>query len=72
MLNNAWLFDNNLAKNLVSAAKVIPVLVDFAKKIEEFLDDMRSLFDGLGPESNPEVPLEDVLNISRDIPNLIG
>ena len=57
-------------KNLVLAAKVIPILVNFAEKMEELLEDMRSLFDGLALESNPLVPLENVPYISRDIPSL--
>ena len=50
VLNKAQLFDNNLVTNPVLAAKVIPILMDFAAKMEELLDDMRSLFDGLGLE----------------------
>ena len=72
MLNKARLFDNNLAKNPVSAAKVIPILVDFAEKMEELLDDIRSLFDGLAPEISLAVPLEHVPEISGDIPSLTG
>ena len=64
VLNKARLFNDNLATNLVSAAKVIPILVDFVAKMEELLDDMRSLFDGLGSEENQEVALENVSNIS--------
>ena len=71
VLNKARLFDN-MAKNPVSAVKVIPILVDFVEKIEELLDDMRSLFDGLAPEINLAVPLEIVFDISGDIPSLIG
>ena len=41
ILNKAWLFDN-LATHLVSAPKVIPILVDFASKMEELLNNMRS------------------------------
>ena len=72
VLNKAQLFDNNMAKNLVSVAKVIPILVDFAKKMEELLNNMRSLFDGLAPKSNPAIPQENVPDISEDIPSLIG
>ena len=61
-----------MAKNPVSIAKVIPIFVDFVEKMEELLDDMRSLFDGLAPESNLAVPLENVLDISGDIPSLTG
>ena len=52
VLNKARLFDNNLATNHVLAAKVISILVEFAAKMEELLDDMRSLFNRLGPEPN--------------------
>ena len=72
VLNKARLFDNNMAKNPVSATKVIPILVDFADKMEELLDDMRSLFDRLAPQGNPEVPLKNVLDISGDILSLSG
>ena len=58
VVNKARLFDANLAKNSVSARKVIPVLVDFAEKMEELLDEMRVLFDGL----QLEVPLIAVEN----------
>ena len=47
VLNKARLFDDNLANHLVSITKVILILVDFAKKMEELLQNMRSLFDGL-------------------------
>ena len=50
VVNKARLFDANLAKNPVTAGKVIPVLVDFAEKMEELLDEMRVLFDGLQPD----------------------
>ena len=50
VINKAKLFDANLAKNPVTAGKVIPVLVDFSEKMEELLDEMRILFDGLQPE----------------------
>ena len=68
-LNKAQLFYDNLATNPVLAAKIIPILVDFAAKMEELLDDMRSLFDGLGPKVNQEVPLENVPDISLEIGN---
>ena len=72
VLNKAQVFDNNMGKNPVLAAKIIPILVDFAEKMEELLDDMRSLFDGLAPEINLAVPLENIPDISRNIPNLTG
>ena len=71
MVNKAKLFDANLAKNPVTAGKVIPVLVDFAKKMEELLDEMRILFDGLQPEV-PPVTAENLLDISGEIPSLTG
>ena len=44
VVNKAQLFD---AQNPITAKKVIPVLVNFADKMEELLDEMRILFDGL-------------------------
>ena len=49
VINKAQLFDANLAQHPVTAKKVIPVLVDFADKMEELLDEMRVLFNGLLP-----------------------
>ena len=75
MLNKARFFHNNLATNPVSVAKVISILVDFSAKMEELLDDMRSLFDRLGPEPNQEVALEHVPDLSletADISSLTG
>ena len=69
VVNKARLFDANLAKNPVTAGKVIPVLVDFAEKMEELLDEMRVLFDGLQPEV-PPIAAENLPNISDDIPSL--
>ena len=43
VVNKAQLFDANLAQHSVTAKKVIPVLVDFADKMEELLDEMRVL-----------------------------
>ena len=71
VVNKAKLFDANLAKNPVTAGKVIPVLVDFAKKMEELLDEMRMLFDGLQPEV-PPVAAENLPDISGEIPSLTG
>ena len=68
VVNKARLFDANLAKNAVSAGKVIPVLVDFAKKMEELLDEMRVLFDKLQPEV-PPVATENLPNILGEIPS---
>ena len=53
VVNKAQLFDANLAQLPVTAKKVILVLVDFADKMEELLDEMRVLFDGLLPEVPP-------------------
>ena len=71
MVNKARLFDANLAKDPISAGKVIPILVDFAKKMEEFLDEMRVLFNGLQPEV-PLVVAENLLDILGEIPSLTG
>ena len=71
MVNKAQLFDANLAQHLVTAKKVIPVLVDFADKMEELLDEMRVLFDGLLPEV-PPVAVENLPDISGEIPSLTG
>ena len=53
IVDKAKLFDANLAKNPLTAGKVIPVLVNFAEKMEELLDEMRVLFDGLQSEVPP-------------------
>ena len=71
VVNKVKLFDANLAKNPVTAGKVIPVLVDFAEKMEELLDEMRILFDGLQPEV-PLVAAENLPDISGEIPSLTG
>ena len=47
VLNKARLFDEGFAKNQVTAAKVILVLIDINQKIEEILLNMRGLFKGL-------------------------
>ena len=65
------MFDANLAKNPVSARKIIPVLVDFAEKMEELLDEMQVLFDGLQPEV-PPVAVENLPESSGEIPSLTG
>ena len=69
VVNKAQLFDANLAQHLVTAKKVIPVLVDFADKMEELLDEMRVLFDGHLPEV-PLVAAENLPDISREVPSL--
>ena len=71
VVNKAELFDANLAQHPVTAKKVIPVLVDFADKMEELLDEMRVLFDGLLPEV-PPVAAENLPDISGEIPSLTG
>ena len=71
VVNKANLFDTNLTKNPVTVGKVIPVLVDFAEKMEELLDEMRMLFDGLQPEL-PPIAAENLLDISGEIPSLTG
>ena len=69
VVNKAQLFDANLAQHPVTAKKVILVLVDFADKMEELLDEMRVLFDGLLPEV-PPVAAENLPDISGEIPSL--
>ena len=71
IINKAKLFDANLAKNPVTAEKVIPVLVDFTEKMEELMDEMRVLFDGLQPEV-PSIAAENLPDISGEIPSLTG
>ena len=71
VVNKAQLFDANLAQHPVTAKKVIPVLVDFADKMEELLDEMRVMFDGLLPEV-PPVAAENLPDISSEIPSLTG
>ena len=71
VVNKAQLFDANLAQHPVIAKKVIPVLVDFADKMEELLDEMRVLFDRLLPEV-PPVAAENLLEISGEVPSLTG
>ena len=71
VINKARLFDANLAKNPITAGKVIPVLVDFAEIMEELLDEMRVLFDELQPEV-PPIAAENLLDISSEIPSLTG
>ena len=71
VVNKAQLFDANLAQHPVTAKKVIPILVDFADKMEELLDEMRVLFHGLLPEV-PPVAVENLPDISGEISNLTG
>ena len=69
VVNKTQLFDANFVQHLVTAKKVIPVLVDFADKMEELLDKMRVLFDGLLPEV-PPVAAENLPDISGEVPSL--
>ena len=71
MVNKSRLFNENLARNPVLARKVIPVLVDFAEKMEELLDEMKVLFDGLTPEV-PPVATENLPDISKKVFSLTG
>ena len=71
VINKAKFFDANLAKNPVMAGKVILILVDFAKKMEELLDEMRVLFDRLQLEV-PPIAAENLPDISGEIPSLTG
>ena len=50
---------------------MIPVLVDFADKMEELPDEMRVLFDGLLPEV-PPVAAKNLPEISGEVLSLIG
>ena len=70
-MNKAQLFDANLAQHPVTAKKVIPVLVDFADKMEELLDKMRVFFNELLWEV-PPVAAENLPDISGEIPSLTG
>ena len=71
VVNKTRLFDEVLAKHPVSAVKVIPVLVDFVEKMEELLDDMKILFEGLQPDV-PPIAIENLSNILGKIPSLTG
>ena len=71
VVNKARLFDANVAKNPVLAGKIIPVLVDFAEKMEELLDKMGVFFDGLQSEV-PSIAAENLPDILGEIPNLTG
>ena len=71
MVNKAQLFDASLAQHAITTKKVIPVLVDFADKMEELLDEIRVLFDRLLPEV-PPVATENLSDISGEIPSLTG
>ena len=71
VVNKVQLFDANLTQHPVTAKKVIPVLVDFADKMEELLDEMRVLFDGLLPEV-PPIAAENLPDISGEILSLTG
>ena len=71
VVNKAQLFDANLAQHPVAAKKVIPVFVDFADKMEELLDEIRTLFDGLQPKV-PPVAAENLPDISGEISSLTG
>ena len=64
VVNKARLFNSNMAIHLIFGAKVITMLIDFKQKMEEILDNMRSLFEGL--EAIQPTSLEMVLNISKN------
>ena len=73
ILNKAKLFDEGLAKNPVTTAKVIPVLVNFNQKMDEILMDMRALFEDF--EVDGLVSLDQVPNIcinTKELPMLQG
>ena len=69
VVNKARLFDENLARNPVSAGKVIPILENFVEKMEELFDKMRVLFEGLQPVI-PPVVAKNLSDISGGIPHL--
>ena len=71
VVNKARLFDENLPRNPILARKVIPILMDFAKKMEELLYEMRVLFEGLQPKV-PPIAAENLPDISEEIPSLTG
>ena len=71
VVNKAQLFDANLVQHPIAAKKVILVLVDFADKMEELLDEMRIVFNGLQPEV-PPVTVENLPDISGEIPSQTG
>ena len=71
VVNKAQCVNVNLAQHPVTAKKVIPVLTDFADKMEELLDEMRVLFDELLPEL-PPVAAENLPDISGEVPSLTG
>ena len=58
VINKAKLFDSNLVTNPISEAKIIGILVNFGQKIEEILNNMRSLFNGLSIALSQVTPLE--------------
>ena len=71
VLNKARLFDEGFGENLVIAAKVIPILVDFNQKMEEILLDMKDLFERL--EAQQLVPLDQLSTLSintKELPTL--
>ena len=73
MLNKARLFDEGFAKNPVTVAKVISVLVDFNLKMEEILLKMRGLFERL--KAQQLVPLNQLSNLfknTKELPTLQG
>ena len=72
VVNKACTFDENLAKHPISAAKVILVFVDLVEKMEELLNDMRGLFDKLQPKALLVVTLENLPDLSGEIPSLTG
>ena len=71
VVNKSQLFNTNLAQHPITVKKVIPVLVDFADKMEELLDEMRVLFDELLQEV-PPIAAENLPDILGEIPSLTG
>ena len=66
VVNKTRLFDKNLARNPISAEKVIPILVDFAEKMEDLLDEMKVLFEGLTLEVPPCSSREPTRHLKED------
>ena len=73
VVNKTKLFNNNLANHLVSGANVILILVGFVQKMEELLDNMRSLLDSLDVvPATATTPLENIPDISLEMELILG
>ena len=68
IVNKAQLFNNHLINYLLSGAKVVTMLVDFSWKMEDVLEDMRSLIVGLKLGTTSQLTfLNQVPNIFRHL-----